>query len=86
MEVETTPLESTGKVTAVDANVDYFDFTDGVYTLRPQELNRLYGKVKHYCTHSKRFVTQIYRHAIPKLRCHRHRGFGSQENANEQGS
>ena len=48
MEVETRPSESTGKVTAVDANVDHFDFTDGVYTLRPQELNRLYGKVKHY--------------------------------------
>ena len=48
MEVETTPFESTGKVTAVDANVDHFDFTEGTYTLRPQELNRLYGKVKHY--------------------------------------
>lgn len=48
VEVETTPLKSTGKVTAVDANVDHFDYTDGVYTLRPKELNRLYGKVKHY--------------------------------------
>ena len=46
--VETTPLTPTGKVTAVDANVDHFDYTDGVCTLRPQELNRLYGKVKHY--------------------------------------
>ena len=48
VEVETTPLKSTGKVTAVDANVDHFDYTDGVYTLRPKELNRLYGKVRHY--------------------------------------
>ena len=48
MDVETTPTKPTGKVTAVDANVDHFDFTDGVYTLRPQELNRLHGKVKHY--------------------------------------
>ena len=48
MEVETTPTKPTGKVTAVDANVDHFDFTDGVYTLRPKELNRLYGKVKCY--------------------------------------
>lgn len=48
IETETTPLAPTGKVTAVDANVDHFDYTDGVYTLRPQELNRLYGKVKHY--------------------------------------
>ena len=48
VETETTPLKSTGKVTAVDANVDHFDYTDGVYTLRPKELNRLYGKVRHY--------------------------------------
>lgn len=48
VEVETTPLKSTGKVTAVDANVDHFDYTDGTYTLRPKELNRLYGKVRHY--------------------------------------
>ena len=48
VEVEIKPLKSTGKVTAVDANVDHFDYTDGVYTLRPKELNRLYGKVRHY--------------------------------------
>ena len=48
VEVETTPLKPTGKVTAVDANVDHFDYTDGVYTLRPKELNQLYGKVRHY--------------------------------------
>lgn len=48
IDVETTPLTPTGKVTAVDANVDHFDYTDGVCTLRPTELNRLYGKVKHY--------------------------------------
>lgn len=48
VEVEIIPLKSTGKVTAVDANVDHFDYTDGVYTLRPKELNRLYGKVRHY--------------------------------------
>ena len=48
IDVETTPLKPTGKVTAVDANVDHFDYTDGVCTLRPTELNRLYGKVKYY--------------------------------------
>ena len=48
IDVDTTPLTPTGKVTAVDANVDHFDYTDGVSTLRPKELNRLYGKVKHY--------------------------------------
>lgn len=48
IDVETTPLKLTGKATAVDANVNHFDYTDGIYTLRPKELNRLYGKVKHY--------------------------------------
>nr|DAV36682.1 MAG TPA: endonuclease [Caudoviricetes sp.] len=48
VEVKTISLKSTGNVTAVDANVDHFDYTDGTYTLKPKELNRLYGKVKHY--------------------------------------
>ena len=48
IEMEATSLTPTGEVTAVDANVDHFDYTDGVYTLSPKELNRLYGKVKHY--------------------------------------
>lgn len=48
VETETTPLTKTGNVTAVDANVDHFDYTDGIYTLKPNELNRLYAKVKHY--------------------------------------
>jgi putative transposase len=48
VETEVTPSKRTSKVTAVDANVDHFDYTDGVYTLKPNELNRLYAKVKHY--------------------------------------
>lgn len=48
IEKETSPLKPTGNVTAVDANVDHFDYTDGSCTLRPNKLNRLYSKVSHY--------------------------------------
>ena len=48
VETEVMPLPKTGNVTAIDANVDHFDYTDGTYTLKPNELNRLYAKVKHY--------------------------------------
>ena len=48
VETDAIPLKKTGNVTAVDANVDHFDYTDGTYTLKPNELNRLYAKVKHY--------------------------------------
>ena len=70
VEVETTPLKSTGKVTAVDANVDHFDYTDGVYTLRPKELNRLYSKVRHYnrVLSRKRKECGIYSKSYQKTR------------------
>lgn len=48
IEVEPTLLPKTGKKTAVDANVDHFDTTDGRTTLKPETLNPLYDKVKHY--------------------------------------
>lgn len=48
IETETTPLKKTNNVTAVDANVEHFDYTDGTCTLRPDKLNYLYGKVQHY--------------------------------------
>ena len=48
VETDTIPLDKTGKNTAVDANVDHFDYTDGVCTLRPKDLNTLYDDVKHY--------------------------------------
>ena len=48
IDVEPTILPNTGKKTAVDANVDHFDTTDGRTTLKPETLNPLYDKVKHY--------------------------------------
>mgnify|MGYP003086216873 CR=1 FL=1 len=48
IEVETILLTRTGKKTAVDANVDHFDTTDGHVTLKPDVLNPLYDKVRHY--------------------------------------
>ena len=48
IEVEPTPLHRTGRKTAVDANVDHFDTTEGQTTLKPDILNLLYAKVRHY--------------------------------------
>ena len=48
MEVEQIPLLPTGQKTAVDANVDHFDTTEGRTTLNPEVLNPLYKRVRHY--------------------------------------
>lgn len=48
IEVEPTPVPHTGRKTAVDANVDHFDTTDGRTTLKPEVLNPLYKRVRHY--------------------------------------
>lgn len=48
IEVESTLLGETGRKTAVDANVDHFDTTDGRTTLKPETLNPLYERVRHY--------------------------------------
>lgn len=48
IEVEQTPLTHTGQKTAVDANVDHFDTTEGRVTLKPEVLNPLYARVRHY--------------------------------------
>ena len=48
LEVEPIPLQHTGQKTAVDANVDHFDTTDGRTTLKPEVLNPLYERVRHY--------------------------------------
>lgn len=48
LEVEPTPLQHSGRKTAVDANVDHFDTTDGRTTLKPEVLNPLYKRVRHY--------------------------------------
>ena len=47
-EVEPTPLPHTGRKTAVDANVDHFDTTEGRTSLKPEVLNPLYARVHHY--------------------------------------
>lgn len=41
-------LPCTGQKTAVDANVDHFDTTGGRITLKPEVLNPLYTRVRHY--------------------------------------
>ena len=48
IETEVKSIKKTGKNTAVDANVDHFDYTDGICTLRPKDLDRLYSDVKYY--------------------------------------
>ena len=48
IEVESISLPNTGQKTAVDANVDHFDTLDGRTTLKPEVLNPLYARVRHY--------------------------------------
>ena len=48
IEVESAQLPRTGQKTAVDANVDHFDTTEGRTTLKPKTLNPLYNRVRHY--------------------------------------
>ena len=48
VETEVKSIKKTGKNTAVDANVDHFDYTEGICTLRPKDLDSLYSDVKHY--------------------------------------
>lgn len=48
IEIEPTSLPRTGYKTAVDANVDHFDTTDGQTTLKPEVLDPLYACVRHY--------------------------------------
>lgn len=48
IDMETPNLPKTGKVNAVDANVDHFDTLDGRFNLQSKLLNKLYNRVKHY--------------------------------------
>ena len=48
IEIELAQLPRTGRKTAVDANVDHFDTSDGRTTLKPRVLNPLYERVRHY--------------------------------------
>ena len=64
MDVETVVLPKTGKKTAVDANIDHFDTTDGQTSLKPESLDRLYERVHTYQRQlaRKRKVNKNYRH------------------------
>ena len=42
------PLVQTGQNTAVDANVNHFDYTDGHYSINPKRLNSLYEQIAFY--------------------------------------
>ena len=75
IDVEPTLLPKTGKKTAVDANVDHFDTTDGRTTVKPEVLNPLYDKVRHYqrilarkrCKNSKDIHSRSYQVTRTKL-------------------
>ena len=42
------PLVQTGHNTAIDANVNHFDYTDGQYSINPKRLNSLYEQIAFY--------------------------------------
>ena len=65
MDVETVELPKTGKKTAVDANVDHFDTTDGQTSLKPDVLGPLYERVRTYQRQlaRKRKVNKNYRNS-----------------------
>ena len=65
IDVETVELPKTGKKTAVDANVDHFDTTDGQTSLKPESLDPLYERVRTYQRQlaHKRKVNKNYRHS-----------------------
>ena len=42
------PLPKTGKNTAIDANVNHFDYTDGSFIICPKQLDVLYAQIKYY--------------------------------------
>ena len=65
MDVETATLSKTGKKTAVDANVDHFDTTEGQTSLKPEMLDPLYERVRTYQRRlaRKRKVNKNYRHS-----------------------
>lgn len=48
MDVETVAFPKTGQKTAIDANVDHFDTTEGQTSLKPELLDPLYAKVRTY--------------------------------------
>lgn len=65
VDVESVALPKTDEKTAVDANVDHFDTTDGQTSLKPELLDRLYKRVNAYQRQlaRKRNVNKNYRHS-----------------------
>ena len=65
MDVKPVALPKTGKKTAVDANVDHFDTTEGKTSLKPELLDPLYERVRTYQRQliRKRKVNKNYRHS-----------------------
>ena len=48
IDVSIEPLVKTGRNTAVDANVNHFDYTEGQYSINPKRLNSLYEQIAFY--------------------------------------
>lgn len=65
VEVEPVTLAKTGKKTAVDANIDHFDTTNGQVSLKPELLDHLYARVRIYQRQlaRRRKVNKNYRHS-----------------------
>ena len=65
VDVETVAFPKTGEKTAVDANVDHFDTTEGQMSLKPELLDCLYERVRTYQRQlaRKRKVNKNYRHS-----------------------
>ena len=42
------PLKKTSQNTAIDANVNHFDYTNGSFVVCPKRLDILYAQIKHY--------------------------------------
>ena len=65
MDVEPVVLPKMDKKTAVDANVDHFDTTEGQTSLKPEVLDPLYERVRTYQRQlaRKRKVNKNYRHS-----------------------
>ena len=58
IDVPIEPLVKIGQNTAIDANVNHFDYTDGHYSINPKRLNSLYEQIAFYqkCLARKRHV------------------------------
>ena len=48
IDIQIEPLVNAGQNTAVDANVNHFDYTEGQYSINPKRLNSLYEQIAFY--------------------------------------